>query len=434
MILVYVKNISPRIKYTAKFIFGEVLGIKYQLIPDIYNIQSSGMPVINYSDEDLPGAFVIKPAGLMDSGEIRHEIDPELSVVDGIKYLFPVKSDLGFDIFSAVFYMISRYEEYGNREKDRHGRFQAKNSLAFREGFIREPIVNKWIVGFGKKLKMKFPALSIPELKKDYLITMDIDNPWAHKHKGLFRLLAGSLKFVIKGKSAILGERIKVLFLAKQDPYDCYDFIFQQNEKMKVFILVGSKSSFDNRFKIRNKHWLKLIRKIYDHSGIGLHPSYYSNSHPGELKEEKKVLEKITNSKINSGRQHYLVLDLPGTYQQLEAAGIKEDYSMGYAEVAGFRAGTSFPFNFYDLKLERESDLRIFPFCVMDRSLKDYLQLNTKQAETLVAELIEQIRQWGGLFIPVWHNESLGNSVEWKGWKSVYLEMQNEIQEKLKTQ
>ena len=47
-----------------------------------------------------------------------------------------------FDIFSAAFYLISRYEEYLPHEKDSHGRFSHTSSLAWRENFIHMPLVN----------------------------------------------------------------------------------------------------------------------------------------------------------------------------------------------------------------------------------------------------------------------------------------------------
>ena len=41
--------------------------------------------------------------------------------------------------------MLSRYEEYLPHIKDEYGRFEAKESLAFKYGFLEIPIVDKWV-------------------------------------------------------------------------------------------------------------------------------------------------------------------------------------------------------------------------------------------------------------------------------------------------
>ena len=68
------------------------------------------------------------------------------------------------------------------------------------------------------------------------------------------------------------------------------------------------------------------------------------------------------------------------SYQQLLACGITNDYSMGYADQIGFRAGTCTPFYFYDLENEIQTDLKVHPFAYMDGVLNDHLKLNTEMA------------------------------------------------------
>ena len=43
-----------------------------------------------------------------------------------------------FDVFSATFFLVSRYEEYLPHVKDDYGRFLATESLAFKEDFLQE--------------------------------------------------------------------------------------------------------------------------------------------------------------------------------------------------------------------------------------------------------------------------------------------------------
>ncbi len=388
--------------------------------------------VINYSNQSVKGCFHISPSGFLETGPVENNFYPGIQNYRDYPVLFPVKdSDLGFDIFSAVFYMISRYEEYQESSKDRHNRYQAKNSLAVKENFIDKPIVNIWISIFQKEVGKVYPSLNFTRPGPEYLNTVDIDNPWAHKNKTFIRWTAGLIKFLLTGNFELFKERIQVTFSRKKDPYDSYDLILKYPDKLRVFLLMGCKGSYDNRFSPNNKKWRRLIKYLAEKSEVGLHPSDYSNYNEGELKKELGILKEISQKNIFSSRQHFLILEFPKTYQGLIREGIKEDFSMGYSEITGFRAGTANSFLFYDLENEKQTDLRIHPFVVMDRTLKDYLKFSPQEAINRINELISMVKIWGGCFIPVWHNESLGSSYEWKEWNSVYLDMQNELKAKL---
>ena len=65
-------------------------------------------------------------------------------------------SDLPFDIFSASFYLLSRYEEYLPHVKDEFGRFPASESLAFKKDFIKSPVVDIWAYKFKALLLENF--------------------------------------------------------------------------------------------------------------------------------------------------------------------------------------------------------------------------------------------------------------------------------------
>ena len=41
-----------------------------------------------------------------------------------------------------------------------YGRYAHENSLAYKEGFLNQPLINNWLQLFKKKLKKKFPSLT----------------------------------------------------------------------------------------------------------------------------------------------------------------------------------------------------------------------------------------------------------------------------------
>ena len=155
-------------------------------------------------------------------------------------------------------------------------------------------------------------------------------------------------------------------------------------------------------------------------SQIGLHPSYASNTAERYLLREKQSLEKVTHRDLTMSRQHFLKLQFPETYRKLLQVDIQNDYSMGFAQQTGFRAGTCTPFLFYDLDLESETKLCIHPFQVMDATLHLYQKLPIVEAQKVITQLIQETKAVNGTFISLWHNETLSENAIWKNWRQVF--------------
>ncbi|MBC7426005.1 MAG: polysaccharide deacetylase family protein, partial [Bacteroidia bacterium] len=152
---------------------------------------------------------------------------------------------------------------------------------------------------------------------------------------------------------------------------------------------------------------------------VGVHPGYDSVEKE-ELKSEIKILANITGKEIISGRQHFLKFRLPETYESLYAAGIRKEYSMGYSDETGFRAGIAFPFNWFNLEKEIETDLEIIPFCIMDVALQHFQNLNPEEAIQHSLEIKKAVNDCNGFFSFVFHNESLSETNQWVGWRPVF--------------
>jgi hypothetical protein len=99
---------------------------------------------------------------------------------------------------------------------------------------------------------------------------------------------------------------------------------------------------------------------------------------------------------------------------------VKKDYSMGYTDKIGFRAGTCTPFYFYDLETETKTTLKVIPFAYMDGALKDKMSLSAQSAKMEIKALKKAVQKVKGQFTAVWHNESLSNLDRWFGWRSVF--------------
>jgi len=212
MILIYAHNSSTRLQYICKFIFNEQLGITHSITIDPEGFRNHDGPKINYSDIDLGNAFNIKNHQLLFENDIKEQETVCFDTSDYKAFFEINNADIAFDIFAAIFYLISRYEEYTPHEIDMYGRFAHENSIAFKEGFLNIPLVNIWIRDFGKKLKDKYPVVDIQYSTFNFLPTYDIDIAYSFKHKGILRNLGGFIK------SPSL-ERLTVLSNLKKDPF-----------------------------------------------------------------------------------------------------------------------------------------------------------------------------------------------------------------------
>jgi hypothetical protein len=360
-------------------------------------------------------------------------ITPTINSVwyNGEKYFFESSEDsiLPFDPLAASFYLVTRHEEYLNTNRDKFNRYPVEKSILTKYNLLKKPVVNIWANLLAEKLKEKYPDLIFPKRKFEFLSTIDVDNAWAYKHKGFLRTSGALIKSVVKGNFSEFTSRLKVLVGKEKDPYNSYEYldsVFKDNEeKVKFFFLLGDYGRFDKNLSHRNKHYKKLIQNTKDKYDVGIHPSFASSKKRGKkkVKLEKKRLVKISANEILKSRQHFLRLNFPKTYRRLIKAGITEDYSMGYSAQPGFRAGICTPYYFYDLKKEKTTNLLIVPFQIMDGTFLHYLRLSPEDAFVEIENIMMEVKNVGGTFVSVWHNETVTDTGLWKGYRKVFEKM-----------
>jgi hypothetical protein len=155
---------------------------------------------------------------------------------------------------------------------------------------------------------------------------------------------------------------------------------------------------------------------------LGLHPSYRTLKHYSRLQREKTQLEKKLGQQVSSSRQHFLRMRTPYTFQDLQKAGIREDFTLAFAKTPGFRSGTAVPYLFYNLKKNELTTVRIRPTIMMESTFVYHLQLSAEEALEKIKELIDACKQSGGDYVSLWHNSNLAGSSEKNPWIDVYLQ------------
>ena len=435
--LVYSPIITPRLRYITGFFGQEITGKSFALTSDKKYYLESNIEKFNYSPERiLPEEFWLKPHSLLFENKISEQ-SIQCFEESGQRAFFKTEGDFPFDIFAASFYLLSRYEEYLPHQKDMYGRYAHENSLAFKEGFLNQPLINNWLKNFKKLLNSKFSGSLLPatDSRFTFLPTYDIDIAWSYKHKGWWRSAGGLMQSLIKGNWQEFKKRINVLQGKKKDPFDSYGWLNQLHEQHKLrpyyfFLMAEKRGKYDKNNSPRQKALQTLISDHLIRYPIGIHPSWRSGDEHSLLKKEIDSLQTITNNRILSSRQHYIRFVLPETFRRLTENGIEFDFSMGYGSTNGFRASVSSPFYWYDLEKEKQTELILFPFCYMEANSFYEQKYTAQQALDEMRYYYDIVKSVNGTFIMIWHNQFLGTDKLYDGWKEVYEKFIKEVRKK----
>ncbi len=423
-LVVFAANSSPRLIYILDWLFGERLGIEYTLANTVADIADLSF-FIAYG-RTFPNAFNIPDANLLWEKKVTpHNIavgewngDKTLYSTSGNNYSIP------FDIFSAAFFLVSRYEEYYEFKSDKHDRYPATESILHKQGLLRRPILDEWVELFRKELS---PRVNVPAKEFCFQPTYDIDIAFSYLHKGSRRTIGAFLRDLLKGNISGVYERFSVSRGKQKDPYDSFSEMSDWHKKYGYhpyfFILASLQTTdFDKNIRPSHPHMQRLIRHMADEGEVGIHPSYYSDKRPEYRQKEKTALEEIAEAVITKSRQHYIKLYMPKTYHALIANGITDDYSMGYGTHLGFRAGTGCSFPWYDLSKEQATSFRVHPFCFMDTTALYEEKMSCDEAFAALHEMKKLLQNCNSQLITIFHNFSLGSAPEWKCWADSYAE------------
>lgn len=423
--LVFSENITPRLRYIIHFFSHEISNEEWRISSDAEEFIASHQPKINYSNQRVNGNYLhIFPHTILFENIIVEQ-DIQCTKNNELSIFFQNESETGFDIFAAAFFLLSRFEEYLPFIPDKHGRFPYQSSLAYRGGFLKRPLINYWLQQLKGQILLKYPDYTFKESRFQFLPTYDIDMAWSYRHKGFWRNSANVVLDLLTIRFREVAHRLKVLTGMQKDPFDVFEWLDELHEigelnPLYFFLVAETVSKFDKNISPKNPAMRSVIERHSKKYSIGLHPSYRSNEDENVLISEKNILSEIAREDIQSSRQHYLKMNLPETYLRLLSAGIRRDFTMGYAGSNGFRASVASSFFWYDLKNEKETDLLITPFCFMEATSIFYKGDNPEQALAEMKQLYNEVKTFNGMFCMIWHNNSLADEGIFKGWKDAY--------------
>lgn len=424
MLLIYSPITSPRLDYICSTLFK-----KEVLITQDSNVYLNCKTAkINYSDTYLSDADLqIVPTGLVFQNSIQVQ-KIECLEWNGLTVFFKTETGIiPFDLFSAAFYLLSRYEEWLPYAPDHYGRYGHTNSLAFQQHFLHVPLVQLWMLELEKKLQVIDIDYRLPAKAFSFVPTYDIDIAFSYLHQPLIKNLYGFFRDLATGKFELFQERANVYSANQKDPFDQFEFLETLNlhyhlPAIYFFLLADKRKGVDKNIHPTKKALQEIIRRTFANFKVGIHPSWQSGEDRATLKKEINILSQFIQQPIELSRQHFLKMTIPETYPLLIEEGIKKDYTLGYGTVNGFRASYAGAFYWYDLKNETVTDLEIHPFCYMDANSIFELRLPVYEAKKELQELFNQVKMVKGEMTCIFHNHFLTDQPEWVEWKKMYAE------------
>ena len=422
MLLLFTHKVTNRLTYTAKHIFEKILGIEIAFTTKVEDFIKHSGPKMTYSKQPLQNEFFIRSNDLLFEQGIN-DLDIKVSDWEGIPCFFACgeKSTVPYDIFSASFFLLSRYEEYLPHVKDSVGRFPVKESIAYQNKFLELPVVDLWAYKLLDFLKERFPDIEYEERKYDFTSIINVTTSHAYAMRGLARSIGGFFLDLGNFKFRSVADRFLVLLGVKKDPYDNFYELVDIHKKYPIktmfFFQFAKHSAHDKNISPNNNKFRYLIKSIADYSIVSLSTSFLSSTDKSVLQEEKKRLSNLINRPISYSRLRYNRVSVPTTYRNLVETEFTDDFSMGYTHEIGFRAGTCTPFHFYDINMEVRQPLKVHPF-----AMHDYALVNFKKRDEIFEKMDRMyrlVKQVNGDFIIVFSNELLGSKHK-LDWMELY--------------
>lgn len=340
------------------------------------------------------------------------------------------------DLVASSWFLLTRYEELMARSTsfDEHGRFIGKSSFAYKAGILDTPLIDRYGVLLRSWLR-SCTEEAVSEPKPSYAavnLTTDLDAPFfCRSIRSWVReiLRATPLR---KGSGYPLIALRSILGNAQNDPYFTFPILRDLRFQLQQFL--------SGECTVRQ--WL-FIRSclphtkdcLYDrpqyslHEGdlqyvldycrnqdirIGLHVSYSAAGNATHLTRELSELQKEVSYPIQDIRYHYLRLPSRFSSEMTQAfaeSGITDDWSPAYADVAGFRLGTSRPVRLMDPNDGMLHSLTLHPLTVMDCTMSDpaYMHLREEEALGYIERLAHSVRTHHGELNLLIHNHTLAS-------------------------
>jgi hypothetical protein len=410
-----------------------------------FPIAKSGVIYYGVSENSPPNAKIIIIPAIRDFEISSLPVVP-LQLIDGTPLLFgspKIEHENGrlvvhADIIASSFFLLARYEEILKPGcRDQHGRFLAKDSIIFQQGYGNRPLVDEYGALLRKWLREM--GVAVPPEQKGFskiYLTHDVDNPFRFERFGAVckQYIRNTIHYNYS------KSPLRKFMDECSDEYFTFPAIINYDRECKkrlshipvesIYFLISAGSVLNRKYYNFTSRKNRRLIKVLDESGaiLGYHVSYEAGVEPGKIATEITRLKKNLGQYSGFSRHHYLQWREPEDVVCMGQAGITDDFTLSYADAAGFRVGTCCPYRFINPRTRTMTNVMIHPLEIMECTLERaaYMHLKYDDAFEYCRELINQVHTHNGELVLLWHNtEFLGLNYQEK----LYVHVLNYIAE-----
>ena len=353
-------------------------------------------------------ALVEKPSGLVQQTPVLFG-DGTITRREG-------ETVISADLVASAFYFASRLEEHVKDNRDAHGRFPAAESFAGGNGLLERALVDEYARIIAGEVRRLYPSIERrrpwPE-RADFAacVTHDIEHLRAISRLGYLKgKTAAALRAFANGDLAGAWGAVRAGLsraVSGHNPAWSFDALREAVRPWPAsFYFFGGRTSVvDGEYDVRLGPLMAKIRELAaEGCEAGVHFGYETGDDSDSMKRQAWRVKVASGLEVRGGRHHYLSADFRGAWKAHEKAGLLYDTTLGYAEAAGFRAGTSYPFQPYDFATGKEMKIFEAPLVAMDGTFFQYQGLSAEEAVRRVMRLADAVKEAGGVFTLLWHN------------------------------
>ena len=318
------------------------------------------------------------------------------------------------DVIYNTFFYISRAEELLVGERDEHGRFLAKHSMLGQKNRLMIPLIDEY-----SRAMMKMLDIALPEPGVSHIyLTHDIDTIAQYRH------LRGAIGGVLRGQmKQVLAARRDI----HNDPAYTFSWLIAQDKKVegaeRIYFVKDTTGKGNDypQYDLQGADFTELKRQLEDSGAqLGWHSSCY------DLASSPHRLIASSPNSLQLHRSHYLSCSIE-KMQQLVEMGVKDDFTMMFADQAGFRLQTTRAVRWINPMTWQLTELTLHPLTVMDCTLSHahYMGLSEDEAYFECQRLLEKVHQNAGEVVLLWHNTIINNETYHKSLYPKVLELLN---------
>jgi len=353
---------------------------------------------------DVDGLKLISKKKVMDALSLWSDNGLALPVVSGINYV-----ECKLDLFVIAFVILSRIEERGSNSEylDSHGRYSINRDIVFQVGLYGKPIVDILIDSF---IQEAFDGKAVRSVNYSTVLTHDVDR--LRSYHSIWSSLKAVSGDIVKRVDMKLAYTRMCRELNLFEPWASALKLVNIYDKLGIsalFFLMGRSSHpMDSGYAISMPRLLKRYVEYIQHNGhkIGLHPGYTSFTDESVYNRQKEGLERELGLNIVSARQHVLRFSIDKTPLIAEKCGVKEDYTLAYPEMLGFRNGTSRGMYAYDFCSRQLINILLYSTSIVDFTIHDgkYVRLSQQSVDAEVREIVGHCKKHEGCLVALYHS------------------------------